>query len=137
MKFFSKSKDGGPDSTVTGYFLIEIKNLFSIVFLKFENGSRDAYHTHAFNCISWLISGTLLETVIKGDISKDLGSIKIHTPSIFPILTYKHTYHKVNSIGNSYVLSFRGPWSKTWREYLPQEDKELLLADGRKIISEQ
>ena len=53
-------KDGGPESTVTGYWLIEYKPLFSIVLLKFEGKSRDAFHTHAFNSLSWLISGNFL-----------------------------------------------------------------------------
>ena len=33
MKFLTVCKDGGPESTVTA---IEIKSLFSIMFLKFE-----------------------------------------------------------------------------------------------------
>ena len=49
MRLFFKSKDGGPDSSVTGYWLIESKKLFSIVLLKFDGRSREAYHTHAFN----------------------------------------------------------------------------------------
>lgn len=34
MKFFSKAPDGGKDSEVDGYFLCEIKPLFSIVLLR-------------------------------------------------------------------------------------------------------
>lgn len=56
MKIFRKMKDGGGDSTVTGYFLIEIKSLFSVVLLRFDGESRDAYHEHAFNCVSWLLA---------------------------------------------------------------------------------
>lgn len=53
MKLLFKRKDGGQQSTVTGYWLIEWKNVFSIVLLKFEKGTREAYHTHAFNAFSW------------------------------------------------------------------------------------
>jgi len=56
-------KDGGPDSTVTGYWLIESKKWFSIVLLKFEGKSREAFHTHAFNAISWLLKGKLIEHI--------------------------------------------------------------------------
>ena len=49
---FKASKDGGPDSTVWMYG-IEVKWLFSILLLRFEDGSRDAYHSHAFDCVSW------------------------------------------------------------------------------------
>jgi len=47
MRLFQKAKDGGPESPVDGYFLIEIKSLFSIALLKFNNGGRENYHTHA------------------------------------------------------------------------------------------
>ena len=43
-RFFSKAKDGGKDSPVDGYFLIEIKWLFSVVLLKFNKGHRDNCH---------------------------------------------------------------------------------------------
>lgn len=45
MNIFYKSKDGGQESTVIGYWLIECKQLFSIVLLKFEGPSRKAFHT--------------------------------------------------------------------------------------------
>lgn len=49
MKFFSKASDGGKDSGVTGFFLFEIKPLFSIVLLHFRNGTREAYHSHGLS----------------------------------------------------------------------------------------
>lgn len=63
MKFLFKSKDGGPDSNVVGYWLVESKKLFSIVLLCFNKGSREAFHNHAFNAISWVISGRLDECI--------------------------------------------------------------------------
>lgn len=129
MKFFSKSKDGGPSSTVTGYFLVEIKNLFSIVLLKFDNKSRNAYHEHAFNCISWILKGRLIENFMDGTVIK-------HKPSIFPIVTKKETFHKVDSEGITWALSFRGPWSTTWKEYLPEEGKQYTLTNGRIKLNE-
>ena len=36
MKLFTKSYDGGENSGVTGYFLIEWKNVFSIVLLNLK-----------------------------------------------------------------------------------------------------
>ena len=35
--------------------------IFSIALLKFEGISREAYHTHAFGAISWLLKGMLVE----------------------------------------------------------------------------
>lgn len=130
MKFFSKSKDGGPESTVTAYWLFEIKWLFSIALLKFENGSREAYHSHAFNCVSWLLSGGLHEEFVDSRKEpKDYG------PSLVPIITRTHTFHKVRSVGTSWVLTFRGPWSRTWKEYRPQEQRYVDLTHGRKEVA--
>ena len=133
MKFMSFGKDGGPESKVWGFWLIEIKSLFSIVLLRFENGTRSAYHNHAFNCFSWLLSGELLETIITED-KTNPSQTKRYYPSIFGFPTYRTTFHQVNSIGTSYVLSFRGPWAKTWKEYIPKEDKTLTLTNGRKVV---
>lgn len=133
MKIFSKSKDGGPESTVTGYFLCEIKSLFSIVLLKFEGKSREAYHTHAFNCISWVLKGKLTEKLAHKYSSESWPNwiVNEYTPSVKPIITKRETYHKVDSDGVTWVFSFRGPWSKTWKEYLVKEDKEITLSNGR------
>ncbi len=128
MKFFSVAKDGGPESHVWGFFICEIKWLFSVVVLCFEDGSRDAYHSHAFNAISWLLRGRLLE------ILKDKNEETLYNPSIFPILTYRSTFHKVISGGRSWVLSFRGPWSKTWNETVGGED--ITLTDGRVLLEQ-
>ena len=127
MKFFYYGKDGGYESTVWGYWLCEIKNLFSIVLLRFENGSRDAYHNHAFNCISWIVKGELIEY------NKD-GLVNVYTKSLVPIITKRNTFHKIISKGRTWVISFRGPWSKTWNEYI---DKNGLieLTNGRQIIN--
>lgn len=96
MKLFFKAKDGGQESTVTGYWLIECKWLFSIVLLRFDGFSRDAFHTHAFNSISWLISGGLEEKF-----KNNYRQIKWHDPSFKPIITKKDDFHKVNSSGVS------------------------------------
>lgn len=120
-------KDGGKDSVVHGYWLIEWKSVFSIVLLVFENGSREAYHNHAFNCFSWLLKGKLLEEHIDGNSNNIL-------PSFLPFGTYRNTFHKVTSYGTSYVLSFRGPWSKHWNEYLPETDEVVTLKSGRQRV---
>lgn len=124
MKFLKRGRDGGPESTVTGYWLFEIKWLFSIVLLRFADGSRDSFHSHAFNSISWLLRGMLLE------VHRD-GSSELHAPSLRPIVTTRDTFHRVRSTGTTWVLSFRGPWSKTWREYDPATGDCTTLTNGR------
>ena len=51
------------------------------------------------------------------------------------MITRRDTFHKVDSVGTTWVISFRGPWSKTWQEYLPKENKEVTLASGRVEIN--
>lgn len=117
-------KDGGPESSVTGYWLCEFKNWFSIVLLKFDGKSREAYHTHAFNSVNWLLWGELSEEFID-------GKGRTLKPSIWPIIVRRSDYHKVNSDGVSWVLSFRGPWSRTWKE--TRADGEHVLGHGRVV----
>lgn len=144
MKFLDVTKDGGPDSTVWAHWLIEIKGLFSIVFLRFEDGSRDAYHSHAFNSISWVLRGFLIETFfprcVKEGRCKEITEAcsplvhLCHFPSVFPVVTRRSTTHKVTSEGRTWVLSLRGPWSKEWREILP-DGKVVTLTHGRKEVT--
>lgn len=129
MKLFYTGKDGGPDSTVWGFWLIEWKRWFSIAVLCFEDGSREAYHQHAFNSISWLLSGTLEERVLLD--MRHTTLLRGYTPSLWPIWTPRACYHKVTSFGRSWVLTFRGPWRDRWQEYLPLEDRERTLTHGR------
>lgn len=127
MKMFKHMTDGGKDSVVHGYWLIECKALFSVVLLVFENGSREAYHNHAFNCFSWVLKGHLTEDHLNGK-SNNI------TPSIIPFGTYRDTFHRVTSKKRTWVFSVRGPWNKTWKEYLPDSKEIVTLTSGRKII---
>lgn len=132
-KFFKKMKDGGAGSTVTGYWLIEWKAVFSIVLLKFEGMSREAYHSHAFNCINWLLHGALREQRLNmaDDGLPDSSATRTYWPSWKPFWILRTDFHKVDSIGTSWVFSIRGPWHKTWDEYLPDQDRKRTLTTGR------
>lgn len=130
MKFLSVSKDGGPDSTVTAYWLVELKWLFSIALLRFDHGTRDVFHSHAFNSISWLISGALREDMFDG------RSI-YHPPGLWPITTKRTTVHRVFGLSpRSWALTFRGPWAKTWREELP-DGNTVTLSNGRVAVEDR
>lgn len=128
MKMLSIGKDGGPESTVWGYWLFEFKPLASIVLLCFENGSREAYHSHAFNAVSWLLRGKLVEYILNAR-----GDAVTYEPRARPIYTPRSRFHRVVSEGRSWVLSIRGPWAKNWYEYLPG-GKYVKLADGRREV---
>ncbi len=132
MKLFSLCKDGGPESHVWGYFAVEIKPLFSLVLLRFEDGSRDAYHNHAFNCISWVLKGHLTEHLVRDEYSDDLVDVNEYKPSLLPVLTFRDTRHKVVSHGRTWVISFRGPWTNSWKEVV--DGKEITLTHGRREV---
>lgn len=128
MRFFHKGKDGGPKSTVTGYWLIEFKKLFSVALLRFDDGSRDEYHSHAFDCVSWVLKGCLKEQHLE-------DKSEIHRPSWFPVITKRETFHRVFSEGTTWVFTIRGPWAKLWREYNPTTRKYTTLKRGRIPVS--
>jgi hypothetical protein len=128
MKLFFKSKDGGPDSSVTGYWLIESKKFFSIVLLKFDGRSREAYHTHAFNAWSWILPSGMGLTEHLED-----GSRKFLKPDSL-VVTPRDRMHKVDSNGTTWVLSFRGPWSDNWKEI--NEHGHQTLTHGRKVMDD-
>jgi hypothetical protein len=127
MNLLYWGKDGGKESTVWGFWLVEMKSLFSVALLKFVGNSREAFHTHAFNSISWVLKGELLENF------RD-GKGHPYLPSLKPVITTRDTFHKVDSVGTTWVLTFRGPWAKTWSEWLPAEKRYTTLTHGRKEV---
>ena len=128
MRFLSKVKDGGPDSTVDAFVLVEIKPLFSIMLLKFNSGTREAYHSHAFNALTWFICGDMLE------LGPD-GRTHSYRRSILPKFTPKSLMHKVISYGTSWCFTVRGPWEDQWVEY---DGLNLTtLTHGRKEIKKE
>ncbi len=129
MKLFSKGPDGGKNSTVQGFWLIEIKSLFSIVLLKFNPGSRENFHSHAFNAFTFWISGEVDEYLID-------GSVLRWKPSLKPKYTPRSNFHKIWALQTSYALSFRGPWQNTWLEYRPTRQSYVRLTHGRKVVGE-
>lgn len=130
MKLCYWGKDGGEESRVWGFWLIEWKRYFSIALLKFEHGSREAYHNHAFNAVSWLLTGALVE------LDRAVpGTARLYSPSWRPIFTPREMFHQVQSVGRSWVLTFRGPWRDEWDEYRPTEMRMVRLTHGRKEVS--
>lgn len=134
MRLLSKAKDGGPKSTVTGYWLIELKRLFSVVLLRFDHGSRDEYHDHAFGSLNWVLRGRVVEHVIDPTCRRR-KEVWDYWPSLIPIFTPRSRLHRVVSEGTTWVLSIRGPWSRTWREYDPKEERFVTLTHGRKEVT--
>lgn len=125
MKFFSKSKDGGPESPVDAFFLFEIKALCTVALLRFNQGGREAYHTHAFNAWTWFLCGDMVEQDINGE-------FYCYERSILPKITRRNKNHRVRAFKTSWALTIRGPWSKTWTETV--DGKNIVLTHGRKRV---
>lgn len=124
MRFLERAPDGGKDSGLIGYYLIEIKSLFSIVLLDFNSNSRDSYHTHAFNAWTLWLKGKVVEHNLKGPrYFFKAGMIK-KTP--------RSTFHKIEPLERSWALSFRGPWNEYWNE--SRQGKLVTLTHGRKEV---
>ena len=105
--------------------MCEFKRVFSVVLLRFDNGSREAYHDHAFDCFSWVLRGELNEQFLA-------GPRRVHRASVKPFVTRRRDFHKVSSNGTTWVLSFRGPWLKRWHERTPGGFVEL--TSGREVV---
>lgn len=108
MRLFSKAPDGGQRSGVTGYFLIELKSLFSVVLLHFNTGTREAYHSHAFNALTVWLRGSVIEHDISADKKAFSGGMLKYTP--------RRKFHKVEALTSTWAISFRGPWANRWQE---------------------
>ena len=122
MRCFCKTKDGGPESPVDAYVLFEIKWLCSIVLLKFNKGGREAFHTHAFNALTWFLFGHMVEEDVSGEKYK-------YRHSLVPKLTTKDKNHRVFAHKNSWCFTIRGPWEETWTEMF--EGRQVTLTHGR------
>lgn len=126
ISLFKKSHDGGKDSGVTGYWLIEWKSVFSIVILRFSTGSREAFHSHAFNALTWWVKGDVTEQFL------DTINTKQWKPSWLPKYTPKGCFHRVIANRTTWAISFRGPWADTWQEHKNGETYEL--SSGRQRV---
>lgn len=133
MRFLQKAYDGPKNSGVIGLFIIEIKSLFSIVFLKFDKGSRENFHSHAFNAYSFFLKGSVIEEKI--NINTLEIQKKLYKPSLIPKYTPKDNVHRVNALETTYCLTFRGPWSQTWFEVNPNTKEIITLTNGRNIVN--
>lgn len=128
--FMKKVKDGGQESPVHAYFLIEIKGLFSIALLKFNKGGREAYHKHAFNALTWFLKGNLIEE----DVNREYY---VYNRSFIPKFTPKNKNHRVKALEDSWCLTVRGKWDDTWTEYNESLDETTTFTHGRLILKQE
>jgi hypothetical protein len=128
MRFLEKTKDGGPDSPVDAYVLVEIKSLFSIMLLKFNKGHREAFHTHAFNAWTWLLAGGMREE------KQGIACSYVYTRDLLPKHTPRVLNHRVHAFVDSWAFTVRGPWVDTWTE--DERGKHTVLTHGRRVVDD-
>ena len=126
-RFFYTKPDGGLDSGVTGYFLVEWKPFFSIGLLHFKKGSREAFHSHAFNAITFWVKGNVTE------VKYPTNATARFSAGLKPKYTPRENFHKVIADVDTYALTFRGPWLDYWYEF--KQGNRLILTHGRKVIN--
>lgn len=127
MRILEWAKDGGPSSPVDGFFFIEWKGLFSIALLKFNEGGRETFHSHAFDAATWFIKGDMVEEL-------ENGFSVPYRRSWFPKITKRDRLHKVRANKTSWCLTIRGPWCKYWWEYDDKTSTSTLLSSGRQEV---
>lgn len=124
MKILKWSHDGGETSGVRGFFIIEIKPIFSIVLLRFNKGTREAFHEHAFSAVTLWLKGAVREHHLEGHIKEFYaGQCK---------LTPRSTFHKIEAMSTAWAISVRGPWVNRWREW--RNNCFITLTHGRKQL---
>ena len=134
MKILWGNKDGGPESEVQCWG-VEIKSLFSVMLLRFTTKSRNAYHSHAFWSISWLLKGALLENRRYDENGYQYSHLNLYRAGIKPIIITRDNLHMVRGLhGTKYhwALTFRGPWTATWKDGQPG-DLDTLTHGRRKV----
>jgi hypothetical protein len=135
MKILWNAKDGGKESKVWCWG-IESKRFGSLLLLKFGDGSREAFHSHAFNALSVVLRGLLSETLAR--VSSDglwrAFICRVHSAGDV-VYTQRSDFHKVRSVGTTWVLSLRGPWADTWLDYDERTGVTSTLTHGRKEVS--
>ena len=122
-----RRKDGGEYSTVHGWFL-EHKRLATLAVLRFDPGTREAFHDHAFNCVSLILGpGHLEETFLGGH------PVRVHKPGTV-LVTRREDFHQVRSVGTTYLLTLRGPWLDRWHE-VDELGHFITLTHGRRQVA--
>lgn len=125
IKLLQRAPDGGADSPVTAYFLLEWKHVCSIALLRFNKGGREAFHTHAFDALTWFLVGAMKEEDID-------GTLHTYKRGLWPKLTRKEKNHRVSATETSWCITLRGPWDKTWTEHL--DGVRTTFTWGRKVV---
>jgi hypothetical protein len=133
IKFFTSKDVALGEGSVTQYTFFECKELFSIIFYKWNTVDQVRFHTHAFPAYAFLLRGFYHEKVI----TEDKRIIKKIVNQLFKPRFLARNY--CHSIGyakpNTVTMVFVGRWSKQWKEYFPDTKTWVTYEWGRKKVN--
>ena len=131
IKFLTAKKVALGKGNVTQYTLIECKELFSIIFYRWNTIDQVRFHTHAFNAHAFLLRGFYHEKVISDGKIIDKTVNQWLKPR-FLARNYCHSigYAKPQTM----TLVITGAWQETWQEYFPDTNEWVTYSWGRKKI---
>ena len=114
--FLEKKEVALGKGSVTQHILFENKNLFSILFYKWNTIDQIRFHTHAFSSFAFLIKGWYWEKVLFNGIEM---TNFVNQP-LWPRYLPKNYCHAIqNAKPGSLTMVLAGPWDKYWYEYFP------------------
>tara|TARA_R110000850_G_scaffold100075_1_gene207169 strand:- start:163 stop:627 length:465 start_codon:yes stop_codon:yes gene_type:complete len=116
---------------VTQYTLFECKELFSIIFYRWNTIDQVRFHTHAFNAYAFLLKGYYHEKII----SKGKTTDNIVNQILKPRFLAREYCHSIGyAKPNTMTLVITGSWQDTWQEYFPDTKKWVTYSWGRNKI---
>lgn len=131
MRLLEWAADGGKDSGVRAFVIVEIKCLFSIMVLFFPQGTREKFHSHAFNAVTWWLRGYVWEERL-------FTSVRRYSASWRPKFTSYDNAHRVcGGVDGAVALTFRGQWRDTWYEYDTVKRFRYTLTHGRQVLAKE
>ncbi len=118
--------------SVSQFTLFECKQLFSIIFYKWNTVDQIRFHTHAFPAFAFLLKGFYNEKVLTSEgkiIDKTVN--QLFKPR-FLARNYCHCIGYAKP--NTRTLVITGRWSKQWKEYFHDTGTWVTYEWGRKKI---
>ena len=131
IKFLTSKKVALGKGNVTQYTLIECKELFSVIFYRWNTIDQVRFHTHAFNAYAFLLRGYYEEKIIvDGEIIE-----KTVNQWLKPRFLAKNYCHSIGyAKPQTMTLVITGAWQDTWQEYFPDTKKWVTYSWGRNKI---
>tara|TARA_E500000081_G_scaffold154575_1_gene191916 strand:- start:637 stop:1098 length:462 start_codon:yes stop_codon:yes gene_type:complete len=135
IKMFTTKEVALGEGSVTQFTLFECKELFSIIFYKWNTIDQVRFHTHAFPAYAFLLRGFYHEKVLTED-----GEVvdKVVNQLFKPRFLARNYCHSIGyAKPSTMTMVLVGRWSKQWKEYFPDTNTWITYEWGRKKVSKK